>query len=421
MSKPRILLHGLLTKNILNYNFPIFTILLIFFIFIVNSNAEALTNNIITPNSWSSPQGQYPNSYNATTGITTFGNFPNSNNTIIMQSLSGIINCYPNQISSYVIKYNYTDYKAYAYNDCNNLPVQPSLNHNIVFSSAIQNVINSGHGGIQVGGDEFDFKQKLVIPPTFQGFYFKTQPSTIFDLENHGVGMEIDSANRCDIELGILQGDFGDNTTGLHIYPHGFNAKGQSDFALCHVSWYSIRDFNTLVHIDGTAQNVYQLIIDNYADMDNSFSVPMTKNATGILLDGKEISSTANIVQNIRMNLNYIYAGHPSLFNSGVWWTGIKIGNSTYNGFADVDGIHIITEGLGGNGFSRAILLDTWGSQGTFDVQFGNAQYGIILEPNTQDNVLKTTSFYNLVNPIKVKTLYHNNGMYNVTGFFKIS
>lgn len=318
---------------------------------------------------------------------------------------------------SYLIYKSHTDNMTYAQNSCFMPAIPPVANSTIVFNSAIQNVMNAGYGGIEVSGDSFNFPHELVIPPMFQGFYFHTKPDTIFNLKNKGVGMSIDSGNRCDIQLGILDGLSGsDNNTGLYIHPHGLNAKGQSDFIICHISFYSIRNFNTLLHFDASNQHIYNLVVDNYADMNNAFGKTMTKNATGILFDGKE----PNFIQNIKLNINYLYAGHPELYGANTWWTAIKIGNSTFNKFADVDGIHISTEGLGGNELNRSILIDTFGSQGIFDVQMGDANTGIIFEPNSQLNVVRTTSFYNIPNPIVINTNFTNNGMYNATGFFKI-
>lgn len=318
---------------------------------------------------------------------------------------------------SYLIYKSHIDNKTYAQNSCFMPSITPIANSTTVFDTAIHNVMNAGFGGIEVAGDSFNFPHELVIPPMFQGFYLHTQPDTIFNLKNKGVGMSIDSGNRCDIQLGILDGISGsDNNTGLLIHPHGLNAENQSDFIMCHISYYSIRNFNTLIHFDASDQNIYSIVLDNYGDMNNAFGKQMTRNATGILFDGK----SPNFIQNMRLNLNYIYAGHPNLYNNNTWWTGIKIGNSTFNKIADVNGIHVITEGLGGNNFARSILIDTFGSQGIFDVQMGDANTGIIFEPNSQLNVIKTTSFYNIPNPIVINTNFTNNGMYNATGFFKI-
>ena len=65
-----------------NFKLLVISFGICFMILMSNSNAFAVSNSIITPNSWVSPSGQYPSSYNSTTGNTSFSNLPSGSNPI---------------------------------------------------------------------------------------------------------------------------------------------------------------------------------------------------------------------------------------------------------------------------------------------------------------------------------------------------
>lgn len=208
-----------------------------------------------------------------------------------------------------------------------------------------------------------------------KGFSFQSHPDSEFLYSGTDVAIDIDSTFLASFEFGNVQG-IGGQAVGLQLKPTLVGPNGQTVNVLTAIKFNQIAGFQIALYFNCSAGSIAQCRVQGMS-IQNGGNLPA--NSLSGSVEAIQVAGTSpNIFQGNEVDINYIQTGYGA-FSSGVIWTGIASGGSTWG--PTLNNANTYKFGaIDGEGYNNSLGLNEWGMFNVYIGQLDDLQTGVQLE-----------------------------------------